>query len=146
MSSLRPSCSANRSKTGKLIWGIVGLIIVSTGILFYFYIKNLYYSRIILFNNREYTVKTVITPSEQAKGLSGLRFLPNDHGMLFVFDTPAKIPFWMKDMNFPIDIYWLDTQGKVVYQVLNAQPCKPDYCPIFTPDKPAKYVLEINPI
>jgi len=30
-----------------------------------------------------------------------------DEGMLFVYEEPLQPSFWMKGMNFPIDIVWL---------------------------------------
>jgi uncharacterized membrane protein (UPF0127 family) len=40
------------------------------------------------------------------KGLSWREKIPFD-GMMFLFDLPEKIPFWMRGMNFPIDIVWV---------------------------------------
>ncbi len=42
------------------------------------------------------------------QGLSGRNRLPNGEGMLFIFPSPqVGIAFWMKEMQFPIDIIWL---------------------------------------
>src|SRR3989344_9043068 len=60
-------------------------------------------------------VDLVLTPAEQEKGLSGRSELKEGEGMLFVFNKPDKHLFWMKDMNFPIDIIWLDVNKKVIY-------------------------------
>jgi uncharacterized membrane protein (UPF0127 family) len=43
---------------------------------------------------------------------------------------------------------WLDKNWEIVHIEENAQPCgkeNPLKCPYYTPDKPAKYVIEINP-
>ena len=50
-----------------------------------------------------------------AKGLAVKNQLKENEAMLFVFDDPAEHSFWMKDMKFPIDIIWLDSDGKVVH-------------------------------
>ena len=50
-------------------------------------------------------------------------------------------PFWMKNMNFPIDIIWIDENGNIVYRVINADPSS--YPKTFTPSASARYVLEI---
>ena len=60
-------------------------------------------------------VELAITPEARARGLSGRQGLTQDEGMLFVFDTPGKYPFWMKDMNFAIDMIWISEDSKVVY-------------------------------
>ncbi len=52
-----------------------------------------------------------------------------------------------KNMTIDLDIIWLDSGGKVVYVVQDAKPCidsaHTSECS-FYPDKPAKYVLEVN--
>src|SRR3989344_8940875 len=47
------------------------------------------------------------TQEKQKKGLSGRDNLPEDSGMLFVFKEEGHHQFWMKDMNFSIDIIWI---------------------------------------
>ena len=86
-------------------------------------------------------VELTLTPKEREQGLSGRKELKNDEGMLFVFEQPGKYPFWMRDMNFPIDIVWLGEDLRVVYIKKNASP--ESYPETFIPKKEAKYVLEI---
>jgi len=50
---------------------------------------------------------------ERRVGLSEHIFLDSDRGMLFLFDEPSRPAFWMKDMDFPIDVVWL-RDGTVV--------------------------------
>lgn len=59
-------------------------------------------------------VEVVDTPLERSQGLSGRDGLLDHHGMLFVFESPQSPGFWMKDMRFPIDIIWIDVNGKVI--------------------------------
>lgn len=47
----------------------------------------------------------------------------------------------MKDMNFPIDIIWVNADYEIVHMVKNAQP--DSYPEIFKPNKAAQYVLEV---
>lgn len=86
-------------------------------------------------------VEVVDTDASRAQGLSGHAPLESDQGMLFVFETDGAYPFWMKDMLFPIDILWVDAQGKVVHIEKNVAP--DTYPASFTPDSPARYVLEV---
>jgi uncharacterized protein len=84
------------------------------------------------------------TPIEQSKGLAIKDSLNEDEGMLFIFDTPKKYSFWMKDMKFPIDIIWLNTEGKIVHIEKNLKPCfflLP--CPSYSPPYDSLYVLEV---
>ncbi len=85
------------------------------------------------------------TESERTKGLGGYELLANNNGMLLVFDKEGNQSIWMKNMKFPLDILWINEDGKIVFLAYNYQPCKEnDYCPSVINDVPAKYVLEIN--
>lgn len=97
---------------------------------------------------QEIKVDLALTPEMQSQGLSGRQDLPEGEGMLFVFQNAGIYPFWMKDMNFPIDIIWLapseggDGQDlKVIYIKKDAQPSS--YPDSFGPNQNAKYVLEV---
>jgi len=97
-------------------------------------------------------VDLALTEAEQAQGLSGRQSLLEDEGMLFVFDKPGNYLFWMKDMNFPIDIIWLaPSEGgdvskvKVDYIKKNADPkLFPETYGPGDNDLNAKYVLEVT--
>lgn len=90
-------------------------------------------------------VDLAITPDQQAKGLSIKNSLNDSEGMLFPFEKPGDYSFWMKDMKFPIDIIWIDPNNKIVHIEKNLQPCIFFiFCPSYSPDANAKYVLEVN--
>ena len=64
--------------------------------------------------------------------------------MLFVFERSGHHGFWMKDMNFPIDILWL-RNSRVVYVAENVRPPSSGKTPVtITPDKSANLVLELD--
>jgi uncharacterized membrane protein (UPF0127 family) len=86
-------------------------------------------------------VDLALTPEAQEQGLSGREKLKEDEGMLFVFNYTEQYPFWMKDMNFAIDIIWIGEDLRVVYIKKNATP--ESYPETFLPDQNAKYVLEV---
>jgi uncharacterized membrane protein (UPF0127 family) len=88
------------------------------------------------------TVYVADTPAEQERGLGGRDALPEDQGMLFVFPKDDTYAFWMKDMKFPIDIIWLDAEGRVVSIAPTVAPST--YPNTFKPDVPARYVLEVS--
>lgn len=78
-----------------------------------------------------------------AKGLAVKNQLKENEAMLFVFDDPAEHSFWMKDMKFPIDIIWLNSDGKVVHIEKNLQPCVSVLiCTSYSPNIDSQYVLE----
>lgn len=73
-------------------------------------------------------------------GLSGRESLKEDRGMLFVFDRSLKHGIWMKDMNFPIDIFWIDENNRIVDIQTNAEP--ESFPKIFYPKADAMYIIE----
>jgi uncharacterized protein len=78
-----------------------------------------------------------------AKGLAVKNELREDESMLFVFEEPSRHSFWMKDMRFPIDILWIDSNGRVVHIEQNLQPCPLVLvCPGYAPALDSQYVLE----
>ena len=87
-------------------------------------------------------VEIADTPTTRAQGLSGRASLAENTGLLFIFDRGEYHNFWMKDMNFPIDIIWLDDNWRVVDITVNALP--QDFPTTYQPRAPARYVLEVN--
>jgi uncharacterized membrane protein (UPF0127 family) len=83
-----------------------------------------------------------VTDREKEAGLSGFSSLSADQGMLFVFDRPDTWAFWMKGMQFPIDMIWLDRDGAVVDIKSAIDPST--YPEIFKPRSLASYVLEVQ--
>jgi hypothetical protein len=82
------------------------------------------------------------TPEAQTQGLSGRKSLAEDAGMLFIFPESGKYFFWMKDMNFPIDMIWLGADQKIIYLKKNALPKL--FPETYGPDIASKYVLEVS--
>lgn len=87
-------------------------------------------------------VEVAQSKSSRELGLSGRPSMRNDEGILFVFDVPGKYGFWMKDMNFPLDIIWINESGLVVDIERNLTP--DSYPKTFINEVDASYVLEIN--
>jgi uncharacterized membrane protein (UPF0127 family) len=85
------------------------------------------------------------TPAQQIKGLDIKDHLDENQGMLFVFDHEMQQAFWMKGMKFPIDIIWLDSNGRVVHIENSLPPCPPPpgFCPTYSPGANSLYVLEV---
>lgn len=85
------------------------------------------------------------TSEEQARGLSGRSHIKNDEGMYFSFSQEDAYGFWMKDMNFPIDILWI-SKGTLVGVVENATPqpgVSDGALAVYTPPQPINAVLEM---
>jgi uncharacterized protein len=79
---------------------------------------------------------------ERQKGLSGRSSLPLGNGMLFILDSTAEHFFWMKGMEFPIDILFFD-ESRVLSEVLaGLQPCGD--CVQYKAPQNTAYALEVN--
>lgn len=87
------------------------------------------------------SIEIADTPALRQHGLSNHAPLGPLEGMLFIFDKPNRYSFWMKEMLFPIDILWLDSEMQVVYIKENVDPST--YPESFTPTHDAVYVLEV---
>lgn len=87
-------------------------------------------------------VDLALTPAEQEKGLSGKISLASNTGMLFIFPEPGKYYFWMKNMNFPIDMIWFDENLQVIFIQKDVLP--ESYPETFGPNQNSKYVLEVS--
>lgn len=76
----------------------------------------------------EITVEVVTTPESIQRGLSGRTEIGSD-GMLFIFPQISQQVFWMKEMNFDLDMIWI-ADGKVVGITPNVpKPASPDLGP-----------------
>ena len=95
---------------------ILGLIIIFGS--FFLFLRQtptvLNQQKIIEINDKEIAVEVAATAETRSKGLSGRGSLEEGTGMLFIFDSPAQYGFWMKDMNFAIDIVWIDEKFHIV--------------------------------
>ena len=85
-------------------------------------------------------VQIASTPEQRRRGLAGVRELPPNTGMLFVFDAPDHHQFHMAGMVIPIDVVWISAEQDVVDVTPNVPPGRPGN---FTSRNPAQYVLEV---
>lgn len=88
------------------------------------------------------TVEIADDPEERQQGLAGREMLEPDSGMLFIFEEPAQLTFWMKDTLIPLDILFFGPQGKL----LGGQtmlPCEADPCPKYYSEEGSSLALEV---
>ena len=86
------------------------------------------------------------TPQERSTGLMNRESLDLDSGMLFVFESPQNVSFWMKDTLIPLDMVFIDDSGKVV-NIKQADPEPGVYdadLARYSSERPIRWVLEIN--
>ncbi len=88
------------------------------------------------------TVEIADTAEKKMQGLSGRYSMMEDEGMIFIFTPPAIPGFWMKDMNFPLDMIWIDANWHIVGITKNIPP--DSFPKTFNPPSPIVYVIEVN--
>ena len=76
------------------------------------------------------------------QGLSGRSPMPDDRGMLFILDSSVEHFFWMKGMEFPIDILFFAEDKSLTKVLPKIMPCKE--CPTYKAPVHTAYALEIN--
>lgn len=75
--------------------------------------------------------------------LMNREYLPDDSGMLFIFDKMWTYSFRMKNTLIPLAWIRLDSDFKIV-DIIKMDPCKTEKCSTYKPESEAQYVLEIN--
>jgi len=93
-------------------------------------------------NDTTYRLSIASSENARERGLSGRKDLAEGRGMIFIFDKPEKACMWMKDMQFSIDMIWLNDSKEVVYMQQNVSP--DTYPGSFCSKIPAKYVIELR--
>ena len=92
------------------------------------------------FGTTAFTVEVADDPRERAKGLMFVEELAEDQGMLFVYERPQPVAFWMRNTLIPLDMLFLGEDGVVNHIHENAIPL--DETPIPGGDA-IRYVLEV---
>ena len=127
------------STTGILV---VGLALILSALVASFAVSNFQQKTEVRLGSAVFNVSLATTSAERDQGLSGVRTLNSNDGLLMVFNSDDKWAIWMKDMHAPIDIVWLDSEKNVVHIVTDASP-ELSTTRTFTPKADARYVLEV---
>ena len=96
----------------------------------------------VALGGRTFDLELAITPAEQRLGLSGRASLPATQGMLFIYKDAGFHRIWMRDMNFSIDVLWINSKGVIEHIERSLSP--ETYPKSFTSANPSHYVLEVN--
>jgi uncharacterized protein len=88
-----------------------------------------------------FAVEVADDPAERSQGLMFRTELPAASGMLFVYDSPRSVSFWMKNTLIPLDMVFADATGTVTRVHEGAVPG--DLSPI-DGGPGVQFVLEIN--
>lgn len=93
------------------------------------------------FGKARFSIDVADDAQERAKGLMHVEKMPASYGMLFVYPSPQRVAFWMKNTLLPLDMIFADASGVVQHVHANAVPG--DLTSIPGGDD-IQYVLEIN--
>lgn len=94
----------------------------------------------------DFTVEIADSLAERAQGLMFRRALPQGSGMLFVYDEPREVSFWMRNTLIPLDLIFMDATGTIRHIHPNARPLDETPIPGATADDQnpeRKLILEI---
>ena len=80
------------------------------------------------------------SPAEQSRGLMYRREMAKNDGMLFIYETPLVMSFWMKNTFIPLDIAFLKDDGTIV----NIEQMAPQTTAPHKSSEPVRYALEMN--
>lgn len=96
----------------------------------------------VILGDTEYRVQIADSVSEWKRGLGKIDTIPENGGMLFVFEDVQVREFLMRDMRFSIDIVWIDE----LYAVVGAEEfvSHADQVSVYTSPNPVRYVLELR--
>jgi hypothetical protein len=83
------------------------------------------------------------TPQQQQIGLMNRTQLADDRGMLFPFDPPRPVAFWMKNTLIPLDMVFV-RNNQVAYVARNVPPCKADPCSTYGTPVEIDQVIELR--
>lgn len=121
---------------------VIGFVIVAIASVGAFAVTNFEERHDVRIGSGMYSARLADSQSEREQGLSGVTRLGRGDALLMVFDGDGRWGIWMKDMEIPLDIIWMDKNKTVVHIVKNAQP-ELSTSQTFAPETAARYVLEV---
>lgn len=89
------------------------------------------------------SVEVADDDGERRRGLMFRESLPEDAGMVFVFEGDESGGFWMKDTLIPLSIAFYDADGRIL-RILDMEPCRADPCQVYDPGVEYRGALEVN--
>jgi uncharacterized protein len=89
----------------------------------------------------KFAIEVATTPAQMEQGLMFRRSLAPDAGMLFDYKTPSMAMMWMKNTLIPLDMLFVDTQGRIINIHERAVPGSLD---TISTAAPARAVIELN--
>jgi uncharacterized membrane protein (UPF0127 family) len=96
-------------------------------------------------NGKKFEALIADSSTKRIIGLMYRKSIAAKQCMLFIFESEGRHAIWMQNMQFAIDVIWLDSKYKIIDIKENLQPCSSIFnCPEYAPKKEAKYIIELN--
>jgi len=87
-----------------------------------------------------FQVEIAATPQQRERGLMGRARLPENGGMLFIFDNAGRHCFWMRNTPLPLSIAFIDEAGRIA----NIADMQPHTDTLHCPATAIRYALEVS--
>jgi hypothetical protein len=110
-------------------------------------------TREVTIGGERFLLEVADQPGTRYRGLGGRTVIPRNGGMLFVHAAPSPLAFVMRDCPIPIDVAFLDAEGRVLN--LHTMPPEPPRrdgesaaayearLPSYPSAGPAQYAIEL---
>lgn len=89
---------------------------------------------------RSFTIEIAKNAAERSAGLMYRHSMPDERGMLFIYEKTQDVAFWMKNTPMPLDLLFISEDGRLV-SILAGEPYS--LAPIAPPEA-VRYVLELK--
>ncbi len=99
-------------------------------------------ARLTIQKNETFDIEVASSEQAHEKGLSDRSCIGANQAMLFEFTEPGNYGFWMKDMQFDIDIVWLDDSKTITHIEQNLTAVS--YPKVFYPNALSRFVIELR--
>lgn len=130
----------------KRVMIIIGVKVIIISFFFFHFLEKSQTTNIspqMCYKNHCFQLEIADSPEKRELWLMFRESLPEDQGMLFVFDKADFWSFWMRNTLIPLDIIRIDKDNKVV-DFISLPPCKEAQCPSFSPKNQAIQAIELN--
>jgi len=131
----------------------VAAVIIAAGAFFYLQVPSAADSRAMVLpvdptplvvvtkdGNRSFSIEIADTDAEREAGLMYRQDMADNHGMLFVFEIPQQVSFWMQNTPMPLDLIFVGQDGKI-RAIKHGEPQSEA---IISPGVPVRFVLELK--
>ncbi|OGI05026.1 MAG: hypothetical protein A2104_02775 [Candidatus Melainabacteria bacterium GWF2_32_7] len=107
------------------------------------YAENLASKDFAVINNKKVFLEVANTAEKRQLGLMYRDNLEENQGMIFLFDMPDYVNFWMKNVKIPLDILFI-YKNKVVTMYSMVPACENDSCELYPSRYKIDYAIELK--